>query len=38
RVDIVEDERLEWSKDFNKVMLIDVVEASVEVKGSLFHP
>ncbi|GJX11873.1 hypothetical protein Tco_0201732 [Tanacetum coccineum] len=38
RVDIVEDERLEWSKDFNKAMLIDVVEASVEVEGSLFHP
>ncbi|GJR86381.1 hypothetical protein Tco_0210392, partial [Tanacetum coccineum] len=32
RVNIVEDERLEWSKDFNKAMLIDVVEASVKVK------
>ncbi|GJR45285.1 hypothetical protein Tco_1313388 [Tanacetum coccineum] len=26
------------STDFNKAMLIDVVEASVEVEGSLFHP
>ncbi|GJT77354.1 hypothetical protein Tco_1044079 [Tanacetum coccineum] len=38
RVNIVEDERLEWSKDFNKAMLIDVVEASVKVEESLFHP
>ncbi|GJX31098.1 hypothetical protein Tco_0240953 [Tanacetum coccineum] len=37
KVNIVEDERLKWSQDYNKAILIDVVKANVKLESDLWY-